>query len=98
MGTSELVERLRRYYPVVVVKPCDNVCAVHRLMYTVAILSECCDYGYEDRWCYEDLRAATVALERWSGLPGTEPAGWHRHPATGRRREGGDPSKEYVNR
>lgn len=26
-----------------------------------------------------------------------EPAGWHRHPATGRRRPDGDPSKEYIN-
>ena len=26
----------------------------------------------------------------------SEPSGWHRHPATGRRRPDGDPTKEYV--
>lgn len=53
--------------------------------------------GYEDRWCYHNTDAALAAAQLWDGpWPGTEPAGWHRHPATGRRREGGDPATEYV--
>lgn len=41
--------------------------------------------GYDDRWCYHTLKAAEVALDAWNGIG--EPEGWHRHPATGRRRE-----------
>jgi hypothetical protein len=35
------------------------------------------------RWCYHDEQSALEALEAWDGT--NEPAGWHRHPATGRR-------------
>ncbi|MEW6306768.1 MAG: hypothetical protein AB1705_25150 [Verrucomicrobiota bacterium] len=47
-----------------------------------------------DCWCYETLQDAVIALNRWD-LRG-EPAGWIRHPASGRRRPDGDPAKEYV--
>lgn len=40
--------------------------------------------GYENRWCYHDQRSAQAALDAWDGTG--EPAGWHKHPATGRRR------------
>lgn len=52
-------------------------------------------WGYEDRWCYHDAKSAIAAASRWGGTG--EPEGWHRHPATGRRRPDGDPNKEYVN-
>lgn len=41
-----------------------------------------------DRWCYHDLISAVKGLEEfdWSTYPAQEPAGWHRHPFTGRRR------------
>jgi hypothetical protein len=51
-------------------------------------------HGYDDRWCYHDSAAAARALADWDGTG--EPTGWHRHPATGRRREAGDPLLEYV--
>ena len=52
---------------------------------------------YLDRWCYHSVEEAIAAGDAWSGdWPKTEPEGWHRHPATGRRREHGDPSKEEV--
>lgn len=50
--------------------------------------------GYRDRWCYHDFASALAAFEAWDGTG--EPAGWHRHPASGRRRNGGDPGREYV--
>lgn len=40
---------------------------------------------YEDRWCYHTRALAEAALESWDGTG--EPDGWHRHPATDRRRE-----------
>lgn len=52
---------------------------------------------YDDRWCYHGVEAAFAAAEAWNGpWPDTEPIGWHRHPATGRRRPGGDPAREVV--
>jgi hypothetical protein len=54
--------------------------------------------GYDDRWCYESRNQAKAALVNW-GLAKFEgePQGWHRHPRSGRRRPGGDVSREYVN-
>lgn len=52
---------------------------------------------YLDRWCYRSVQDAIAAGDAWDGdWPKTEPQGWHRHPATGRRRENGDPSMEEV--
>lgn len=47
---------------------------------------------YEDRWCYETLPEALLAAEAWEGTG--DPDGWHRHPASGRRRDG---DREWVN-
>lgn len=71
--------------------------AVLPLMYTaaVAIGHPAQLNWYDDRWCYHSVSAAWEAAMRWDGTG--EPDGWHRHPDTGRRRPGGDPSKEYVN-
>lgn len=54
---------------------------------------------YEGRWCYPDVPAALAAARTWlgeGGFPGGEPAGWQRHPASGRRRPGGDAAGERV--
>lgn len=68
------------------------------LMYTSAIIVGPIGAStYDDRWCYHNARAALDAARAWGGpWKGGEPAGWHRHPATGRRREGGDPGTEHV--
>lgn len=50
---------------------------------------------YDDGWCYEDPRVAVTACESWDGED-DPPVGWHRQISTGRRREDGDPEKEYV--
>src|SRR5213594_3620298 len=47
-----------------------------------------------DGWIYPSLEAALAAAKAWDGQD--EPAGWHRHPTSGRRRPGGDPEREYV--
>lgn len=67
---------------------------LNRLMFTWAILADMNPCGYGDRWCYHNEADAKAALDAWNGEG--EPQGWHRHPPTGRRREGGDPAKEEV--
>lgn len=52
-------------------------------------------YDVINGWCYETLVEAFAALEKWDD-PDQEPEGWMRNPQTGRRRPGGDASKEYV--
>lgn len=50
-------------------------------------------FSVGDRWCYHSYEAARAALDAWDGTG--EPQGWHRHPATGRRRE--KDGTEYIN-
>jgi hypothetical protein len=65
------------------------------LLYTAAIIvGRIGDACYEDRWCYHSREDAERALDAWDGRG--EPAGWHRHPTTGRRRTDGDSLREYV--
>jgi hypothetical protein len=64
------------------------------LLFTCAIVDDLDSCGYGDRWCYHTVEDAKKALAAWDGAEGTEPDGWHRHPASGRRRENG---KEWVN-
>lgn len=52
--------------------------------------------SYDDVWCYEAPELALLWAQVWDGAEDTEPSGWHRHPATGRRRPGGDPELEEV--
>jgi hypothetical protein len=53
-------------------------------------------WEYDDRWCYATALLAATCARVWNAAPGTEPTGWHRHPATGRRRPDGDPKGQYV--
>lgn len=68
------------------------------LMFTVAIITvRDGDTRFtDDRWCYHDRAAAAAALDAWDGTG--EPAGWHRHPASGRRRGAilGDAFSEWI--
>lgn len=68
------------------------------LMYTSAILiGPVGALWYDDRWCYKDPVTALEAARAWGGpWNGGEPAGWHRHPRTGRRRDAGDPATERI--
>lgn len=74
----------------------DSLCAINKLAFTYAIISEITYSGYGDRWCYSSYEKAKQALDNW-GAEDAEPQGWHRHPATGRRRPDGDETKQYIN-
>jgi hypothetical protein len=52
--------------------------------------------GYEDCYCYDSLELAEKSMEEFNPETDKEPQYWKRHPFTGRRREKGDPSTEYV--
>ncbi|MGF6877344.1 hypothetical protein [Paraburkholderia sp. MM5477-R1] len=51
-------------------------------------------FGQQDAFYYRSHEQAEQALEQWR--KGPEPAGWFRHPQSGRRRENGDPAREYY--
>lgn len=69
--------------------------AIAPFMFTYAIITgEMGDRtSMGDRWCYKDRRAAEEAFHAWDGQG--EPEGWHRHPASGRRRT--ETGEEYIN-
>jgi hypothetical protein len=48
----------------------------------------------QDGWVYASLETALAAAQAWDGHE--EPRGWLRHPKSGRRRPGGDPTREYL--
>lgn len=52
--------------------------------------------GYEDCFCYDSLELAEKSMLEFNPETQKEPTYWKRHPFTGRRREGGDPTKEIV--
>lgn len=74
----------------------ERYAAVLDLMFTAAIIvGRVGDMtGYDNRWCYHSHEDAKKALEEWNGID--EPKGWHRHPATGRRRN--ENGHEYIMR
>lgn len=72
--------------------PEAGICGIMPMMFTHALIAGMNRYGYEDRWCYRSEAAALAALDAWDGSG--EPAGWHRHPDTGRRVD--DDGRQYV--
>jgi hypothetical protein len=65
--------------------PGDRYAAVMPLAFTAAIIvgEVGNEFSYLDRWCYVRGPAAILALAVWDGEG--DPAGWHRHPKSGRR-------------
>lgn len=51
---------------------------------------------YDDQWQYQNQAEALRAFVSWQPNREPEPPGWYRHPASGRRRPGGDPAQEHV--
>lgn len=85
----------RGYYEGLRVLPDGRVLGVLRLMYHWTLHIDLHDTGYEDRYCYQTSAQALAAMNEWDGT-GDPGYGWHRHPATNRRRPNGDASKEYI--
>jgi hypothetical protein len=56
------------------------------------------DGVFTDTWIFdaEQYDAGWREARGWDGQG--EPNGWYRHVQSGRRREGGDPAKEYIQR
>ena len=78
--------------------PGDRYACIYPLVFTHAIITVRLGdmIGLSDRWCYHTLEDARAAMAAWDGAPNTEPEGWHRHPHSGRRREGGKREMEIV--
>lgn len=81
------------------VKDMDKVRVwVHPMLATVAlIVGSPGSLRFTDQWCYLGTQNALNAAEAWQGpYPGSEPAGWYKHPGSGRRRPHGDPTGEHI--
>ena len=51
---------------------------------------------HEDAWCYASPGQAIEVVNTWDGEG--EPAGWIKHPTSGRYRPDGDPTREQSTR
>ena len=61
------------------------------------LLIDCNQTGYEDFYCFPTVDRAVQSLINFQNLEGEDFQDWHRHFKTGRRREDGNPSTEYIN-
>lgn len=99
MTDDEYIEYLRKEYQFVVLLPDREWVGLSRMIFTCAILRGHLDdrAGHSDRWCYDNVSNAALYLGMWvGGKCKDEPAGWHRHPDSGRRRPGGRKDLEHV--
>lgn len=62
-----------------------RVIGVHRLLFHWTLHVDISEFGYEDRYCYENLPDALKDAVTWDGQ-GDPPGRWHKHPRSGRRR------------
>lgn len=53
--------------------------------------------GYGDFYCFDSLKIALDSMNNYDPENDKEPEGWKRHFKSGRRRENGDPTTEYIN-
>lgn len=67
-----------------------------RMYNSILIIGKVESMCYDSHWCYETLEQAIEAAKVWDPLTQPEPEGWFRHAMSGRRRPGGDPSKQYI--
>lgn len=90
---DDLPASVREAYTCFRTLPDGRLCGVHRLLFHWTMHVDIDVDGYRDRYCYQTETGAIKALLEWSG--NGDPDGWHRHPASGRRR---DPKtgKEWI--
>jgi len=74
---------------------CDLGVTLRMFNTTITVVNDA-KLAVYDQWGFETPEKALAALAAWDGAKGTEPMGWFRHPSTGRRRPGGDASKEFI--
>jgi len=81
---NELPQAIRQEYVTMRNLPDGRLCGIHRLMFHWTMHVDIDFVGYAERYCYQSLEGALIALIQWNGSG--DPEGWHRHPKTGRRR------------
>lgn len=75
----------------------SNFIAVSSMTFGKGRIIYCDDINYiSNGWCYEHFIVAVINMYKWNIKSDDEPVGWVRNPFDGRRRPGGDASKEYV--
>lgn len=98
LEVKKFMERLEKENPYMHVSLINQnqYVALNPYIYTWAIIvGTVGNYeNFDNRWCYHSYADALAALMAWDGVG--EPEGWHRHPASGRRRENGDPNLESI--
>ena len=82
---DDLDPEIRQSYVQFKQLPDGRLCGVLRLMFHWTIHVDIDHCGYADKYCYQTLPGALVALIEWDGTG--DPDGWHRHFKTGRRRD-----------
>lgn len=87
MGIAGIPSDLASHYRYLREMPDGRVCGILRLLLHWTIHVDVHEFGYEDRYCYSTFSGARAALDAWDGTG--DPVGWHRHPASGRRRNPG---------
>lgn len=55
--------------------PTGHIAGLHQFMFTVGICNRLDLHGYGERWCYEELGDAILALALWDG-EGDPPGPW----------------------
>jgi hypothetical protein len=81
----ELSPEITKYYTAMRTLSDGRICGVHRLLYHWTMHIDISEWGYEDRYCFATEAMAIEAMEAWDG--NGDPVNWHRHPASGRRRD-----------
>jgi len=100
MNIAQRLEQHGYWNPTFRVLGDGRIAWLRPFLFTVAIVTADFDdpgCNITNRWCYENMADAELALDRWNPKVEEEPQGWHRHPNSGRRRPQGDASREYVN-
>jgi len=82
------------YYAMTRRLPDGRVCGVMKLLFHWTVHIDLTPWGYEDRYCFRTFADAVHSMESWDGN-GDLPGNWHRHPATGRRRDVAS-GKEWI--
>jgi hypothetical protein len=84
-GWQGLPAEITQHYVAMRELPDGRVCGVMRLLFHWTLHVGVDLIGYADRYCYQDREVAVAAMLVWDGRG--DPMCWHRHLASGRRRD-----------